>query len=87
MDWRGGLFTTVSVIRGLTVRQVENNPAGSEKGGAARPGEGNGLKAEKGKESPSKEVPENKKVSGWCCCWCVPYLHQKPNKTNQTQER
>ena len=48
----------------MAVPQAESNPAGSKQGGAARPGQGNGLKAEKGKESPSKELPENKKVSG-----------------------
>ncbi|CAL8276179.1 unnamed protein product [Arctogadus glacialis] len=42
--------------------RAESNPAGSEQGGAARPGQGNGLKAEKGKEAPSKAVPENKKT-------------------------
>ena len=78
----GGLFNTVSVIRGLAVLQVESTAVGSEEGGVARPGEGNGLKAEKEKESTSKEVPENKKVSG-----CVPYLHPKAQPTNQAQAR
>ena len=72
------------VIAGLVtvVLQVESNPAILEKGGAACPGEGNGVKVEKGKESPSKEVPESKKVSV-SFCRCILLLHQLNARTQK----